>query len=262
MDLRLSGQAAIVTGSSRGIGASIARTLAREGVSVVVNYARDEAGAKAVRAAIEADGGRATVCQGDVGDPATGERLVRHALDHFGRLDILINNAGAMARIPFIETPMEELDRLLNTNLKGTFNCCQAAARHMIRSRYGRILNCSSGAASIGSAGHAAYSASKAAIEALSRVMAGELAPYNILVNVYVPGLFETDMSRPAIERRGSEMVSAIGLRRPGQPEELAALVAFLASPLNSYMTGATVAVNGGKLVIQNPMKPWQDAGL
>ena len=262
MDLGLSGQVAIVTGSSRGIGASIARTLAGEGVSVVVNYARDEAGAESVRAAIEAEGGRAVVCQGDVGDPATGDRLVRQALDRFGRLDILVNNAGAMARIPFVETTQEELDRLVTTNLKGTFNCCQAAARHMMQARYGRIVNCSSGAARLGSAGHAAYSATKAAIEALSKVMAGELAPYNILVNVYVPGLFETEMSRPAIERRGAEMVANIGLRRAGQPEEIAAVAAFLASPRNSYMSGETIAVNGAKFSIQNPMKPWRDAGL
>ncbi len=262
MDLQLLGQAAIVTGSSRGIGAGIARALAREGASVVVNYGRDEEGAEAVRAGIEAAGGKALCCQGDVADSATATKLVNFALEQFGRLDILVNNAGAMGRTPFLETTQEEFDRLVNVNLRGTWSCSQAAARHMVKMRYGRILNCSSVSAHIPAIGHTAYGASKGALLTLTRAMAGELAPYNVLVNIYVPGTFETAMSRPAVEKRGHEILSDIPLRRLGQPDEAGYLAAFLVSPLNSYMTGAFIDVNGGKFAVQNPMKPWQDAGL
>lgn len=258
----MAGQVAVVTGASRGIGAGIAQTLAREGVAIVVNYARDREGAEAVCAAIEAASGRAFPCQGDVGDPAAAARLVQCALESFGRLDILVNNAGAMGRTPFLESSLEELDRLLNTNLKGSWNCSQAAAAHMVKARYGRILNLSSLAAIMPSAGHAAYAASKAAVHALTQVMAGELAPYNILVNACVPGVFETPMARPAIEKRGDELRSTIGLQRLGRPEEMGPLVAFLVSPLNSYVSGALIRVDGAKLAVQNPMKPWKDAGL
>ena len=262
MDLQMAGQVAVVTGSSHGIGSGIAKVLAREGVSVVVNYARDREGAESVRAAIEAEGGKASVFRADVGDPAAAAALVAHALDRFGRLDILVNNAGLMGRTSFLETTQEEFDRIINTNLKGPWNCSQAAARHMVQARYGRILHCSSLAATLPSAGHAAYAASKSGIHGLTKVMAGELAPYNILVNAYLPGTFETPMSAPAMKVRGEEILSQIPLRRLGKPEEMGHLVAFLVSPLNSYMSGTVVDVIGGKLIIQNPMKPWKDAGL
>ncbi len=262
MDLQLSGQAAIVTGSSRGIGAAIAQTLAREGVSVVVNCARDMEGAESVCGSIEAAGGTARICRADVGDPAAAAELVRFALDQFGRLDILVNNAGISARVPFLQTTQAELDRILNTNLRGTWNCSQTAAAHMVHARYGRILNCASLAARIPQAGSAAYSASKAAIIALTRTLAGELAPHNILVNCYVPGTFDTLASRHSTVGRREEALNAIPLRRFGRPEEMGPLAAFLVSPLNSFMSGALIDVNGGKLAIQNAARPWRDAGL
>lgn len=262
MDLQLSGQVAIVTGSSRGLGAAIARELAREGVSVVINYAMDREGAESVCADIEAAGGQAAVCRADVGDLSAAEELVRFAVDRFGRLDILVNNAGQSIRSSFFDTTQADFDRVMNTNLRGTWNCCQAAGRQMAQARYGRILNCSSFSARIPRAGSAVYAASKAAVLVLTKALAGELAPYNIMVNAYVPGTFDTAMARPSVTQRRDEVLNSIPLRRFGRPEEMGPVVAFLVSPLNSFMSGAAIDVNGGKLAMQNPAKPWKDAGL
>jgi 3-oxoacyl-[acyl-carrier protein] reductase len=262
MDLQLAGQSAIVTGSSRGIGAAIARELAREGVSVVVNYARDREGAESVCADILERGGRASAFQADVGDRASAGRLVDFALKQYGGLDILVNNAGAISRAPFLDTTEEELDLVIATNFKGVWNCCQAAGAYMAEKRYGRILNCSSVAVTMPVAGSAAYAASKAAVQTLTQVLAGELAPFNILVNAYMPGTFDTSMVKASLPKRGEELLNGIGLRRLGKPEEIASVVAFLVSPVNSYMSGSVVMVHGAKLSVQNPSKPWRDAGL
>jgi 3-oxoacyl-[acyl-carrier protein] reductase len=262
MDLQLSGQVAIVTGSSRGIGAGIARILAAEGVSVVLNCSRDLERAESVRKDIEKSGGRAAVCQANVTDPAAAESLVQFAVERFGGLDILINNAGGGVKVPFLQTTQEELDRMLNVNFRSIWNCSQAAAKYMIQKCYGRIVNCSSFAALTPHSKHAAYAASKAAVLSLTRSMAGELAPYNVLVNAYVPGAIATERTMASVERRGGTALESIGLRRYGKPEEVGALVAFLVSPLNGYMTGAMIRVDGGKLAVQNPSTPWQDAGL
>lgn len=262
MDLQLAGQSAIVTGASRGIGAAIARELAREGVSVVVNYATSAEKAEALCAEMSETGGRAVAFQADVGDRIAAGRLIDFALVQFGRLDILVNNAGIARRAPLLEMTEEDFDLMIATNLKGVWNCCQAAVPHMIERRYGRILNCSSVAVSMPMAGSAAYAATKAGVQTLSQTLAGELAPFNILVNAYSPGGFETDMVRPTLAARGQDMLNGIGLRRLAQPEEIAPLVAFMVSPLNSYMSGATVSVNGAKYSIQNPIQPWRDAGL
>ena len=262
MDLGMAGHVAIVTGSAHGIGSGIAKVLAREGVSVVINYRTNREEAETVSAEINAAGGQAAPCQADVSNPTAAAELVRFALDRFGRLDILVNNAGATVRKLFLQTTQEDLDLLINTNLRGVWNCCQAAGTHMVTRRYGRILNCSSVSAIMPIAHQAAYASSKAAVLALTKVMAGELAPYNIITNAVIPGLFETPMSRPAIAERGEELLSSIALRRYAQPEEMGNSVAFLVSPLNKYISGAFIHVDGGKFAVQNPMRCWRDAGM
>lgn len=243
---RLQGKFALVTGASRGIGRAVALRLAQEGARVAVNYRAHADAAAEVVAAITAAGGQAEAFAGDVSRAEGAKALVEAVAQAFGRLDILVNNAGMVRDGLLLTMDDEQWRQVLATNLDGAFFCCRAAARIMLRQRYGRIVNLSSVAGETPNRGQVNYAASKGGINALTRALAQELASKNITVNAVAPGMIETEMSQEVRELAGTEILKHIGLKRYGKPEEVAAAVAFLVSPDADYITGEIVRVDGG----------------
>jgi 3-oxoacyl-[acyl-carrier protein] reductase len=261
MDIQLRGRVAVVTGAGKGIGRVIARTLAEEGATAVV-LDIDEELLASTREEWREKGlkGEALVC--DVRDYAQIERTLGEIRDRFGSLDILVNNAGVASGGP-VETLQEEIwDLNLDINLKGTFLMCKAAAPIMKEQRSGRIMNAASFAAVVPSFGSAAYASSKAAVHQFTRVLAGELGPYNVTVNCYAPGMIPTDMNGfanlPADRRE--RLLDTLTLRRWGAKEDVAYLICFLASEYAGYITGTMVDVSGGKLATQMPRIAYEQA--
>jgi 3-oxoacyl-[acyl-carrier protein] reductase len=242
----MTGRVAAITGSSRGIGRAIAQALAGQGASVVVNYARDESGAQQVVEEITAAGGSAVACRGDVCVAEDAKGLIDTAMATYGRLDILVNNAGVTRDGLLLRMSEEDWDLVIDTNLKGAFHCMKAAAKVMMKQRYGRIISISSVAGISGNAGQANYASAKAGLIGLSRAVARELGSRNITVNVVAPGLIQTEMTAhlPAgFLEAGVERTLA---GRIGQPIDIAAAVTFLASDEASFVTGQVLAVDGG----------------
>ena len=237
---------ALVTGGSRGIGRAICLELARQGAAVAVNYAGNEQAAQETVEACRALGVQAEAFRADVSDPAACEELISQVKERFGRLDILVNNAGVTRDGLLMTAKAEDFDRVLDTNLKGAYFCMKAAAKLMMRQRYGRIVNLSSVVGLRGNAGQTNYSASKAGLIGLTKSLAKELASRNVTVNAVAPGFIATDMTAALPEAVRTEMCKTIPEGRAGQPEDVANAVAFFAAEQSSYLTGQVLCVDGG----------------
>ena len=246
--MTLKDQVAVVTGGSRGIGKAVVTALAKEGAKVAFVYRGSADAAKALEAEVAATGGVAKAYQGDVADPAAAERIVEAVLAEWGRVDILVNNAGVIRDKLFLQMEADDWNTVIGTNLTGAFAFCKAVAKQMaFKQRSGRIINVSSIAAEHVNSGQANYAASKGALNSLTRVLAAELGRRNVLVNAVAPGFVETDMSQAIRNLAGEDnLKKLIPVRRLGKPEDIAAVVVFLAGPAAAYITGQVIAVDGG----------------
>lgn len=244
--MNLNGRAAIVTGSSRGIGRSIALALARAGADVLVNYTGREAEAGAVADEIKSMGRRALAFRADISSSDESARMVAASLENFGRLDILVNNAGITRDNLIPRIREEDWDAVLSVNLKGAFNCIKAAVRPMLKARWGRIINISSVVGVSGNAGQASYAASKAGLIGITKSAAREFGSRNITVNAVAPGFIVTEMTGGLPEEVKNRMLADTPLGRLGTPEEVASVVVFLAGEAASYITGQVIMVDGG----------------
>jgi 3-oxoacyl-[acyl-carrier protein] reductase len=244
MTKELENKTALVTGGSRGIGAAIAKRLAADGARVAITYARDADAAATVVKAIEGAGGKAVAIKADATDPAAVKSAVDQAVASLGKLDILVNNAGTAIPKPFEETTLEELDRVIDTNLRGVFITTQAALKHM--SKGGRIITIGSCVGErMMTPGLVAYSATKGAIRMFTQGLAREVGDRGITVNNIQPGPIDTDLN-PASGDWAVPQVAATALKRYGTVDNIADMVAFVASPHASYVTGASLTVDGG----------------
>jgi len=250
--MKLEGKTAMVTGAQRGIGRACALALAREGAAVAITDLNPE-GCQAVAREVQGENGKALALRCDVTSKAEVDASVAAAVREFGHLDVLVNNAGIAIFKPFLEVTEAEWDTTLAVNLKGQFLCAQAAAREMVKGHWGRIINIASvasGQAGIGFPSLAHYTASKGGVAALTEALAIELAPSGITVNAVGPGIIETEMSRPVTENTEAmkQLLARVPKGRIGTPEDVARVVAFLASDDADYINGALIFVDGGWL--------------
>jgi 3-oxoacyl-[acyl-carrier protein] reductase len=246
MGMRLSGKVALITGSARGIGRSIAEAFSAEGAIVVVNDVGSDAGARETLAAITGSGGNGTVEMFDVSDPAAVDAGVKNILAAHGRIDVLVNNAGITRDNLLLRMSEEEFDAVIRVNLKGTYLMTKTVTRHMMKQRSGKVVNISSVVGMMGNAGQSNYAAAKAGIIGFTKAAARELAPRNITVNAIAPGFIRTAMTAGLPEAVQKAFLAQIPLGRFAEPQEVAELALFLASDASSYITGQVIGLNGG----------------
>jgi glucose 1-dehydrogenase len=249
--MQLENKVAVVTGASSGIGKAIALTFAEEGAAVTVDYRSHPDEAKGVVEQIAGAGGRALAVQADISELEDVEGLVQKTVEEFGRLDIMVNNAGIENKMSFLETPLEVWNKAIVVNLTGPWLCCQEAARQLVvQGGSGRIINVSSVHEERPMPTNAPYCAAKGGLRMLMRTIAVELAPYGITVNNIAPGAIDTPMDAPLKEHpcQMKELLSEIPVGRIGKPEEVAALAVYLASDASAYVTGSTFFIDGGMM--------------
>ncbi len=245
----LKGQVALVTGASRGIGRGIALRLGAMGATVI-GTATSEAGAAGIQESLDASGVKGWGAVLQVIDASSVDTLFRDIEKRFGAVSVLVNNAGITRDNLAMRMKDDEWESVMDTNLKAVFRLCRAVMRPMMKARFGRIINITSVVASSGNAGQANYCAAKAGVEGMSRALAQELGARNITVNCVAPGFIETDMTGTIPEEQRTALLGRIALGRAGKPEDVAAAVAFLASPEAGYVTGVTLHVNGGMYMV------------
>jgi 3-oxoacyl-[acyl-carrier protein] reductase len=236
----------LVTGASRGIGRAIALRFGRNGARVGINFRQNAAAAQATADEVVALGGEPLLLPGDASDASAGAGLIESVLSAWGRLDVLVNNAGIVRDTLLLRMTEDDWDQVIDTNLRSAFVCTKAALRPMLRQRRGRIINLASISGIRGNAGQANYSASKAGLIAFTKTVAREVASRGITVNAVAPGLVETDIITAMPEKAREALIAQIPLGRMGTPEEVAALVAFLASDEAGYITGQAYVIDGG----------------
>ncbi|MCJ1777720.1 3-oxoacyl-[acyl-carrier-protein] reductase [Mammaliicoccus sciuri] len=237
---------AIVTGASRGIGRKIALELGKEGYNVVVNYAGNKEKAEEVVSEIKSFGVEAFAFQANVSEQDEVKAMIKETTSQFGTIDVLVNNAGITRDNLLMRMKQDEWDDVINTNLKGVFNCVQAVTRPMLKQKSGRIINLSSVVGSLGNAGQVNYVATKSGVEGMTRTFARELASRGITCNAVAPGFIVSDMTDQLSDELKEQMKSQIPLARFGEDSDIAHTVVFLASDKASYITGQTIHVNGG----------------
>nr|WP_302627640.1 3-oxoacyl-[acyl-carrier-protein] reductase [uncultured Eubacterium sp.] len=240
---------AIVTGASRGIGAAVAKKLASLGATVIVNYACSKDKADETVREITQNGGKAVAMKCDISDFEMCQQFINNVHNEFGSVDILVNNAGITRDGICMIMKEEDFDAVINTNLKGTFNCIRFTSKIMMKQRYGKIINMASVSGVSGNAGQVNYSSAKAGVIGMTKSIAKELASRNINVNAVAPGFIETDMTRGLSDKVREEAMGQIPLKRFGKPEEVANLVAFLAGSDSDYITGQIFNIDGGMVM-------------
>lgn len=245
----LENKTAIITGGSRGIGKSIAIKLGKLGASIVLNYRNNTDALKNTIRELEDLNINVIAVQGDISNYKECEKIIKAALDKFNGIDILVNNAGITADNLILRMKEEEFDKVIETNLKGTFNCVKHCIPTMIKRRYGKIINISSVVGVTGNVGQCNYAAAKAGVIGFTKSLAKELASRSINVNAIAPGFIETDMTNALSDKVKENVISNIPLKRVGKAEDVAELVAFLASDSSSYITGQVINVDGGMVI-------------
>jgi len=245
----LKGKCAIVTGASRGIGKAVALKLASLGANIVINYRSNEKEALEVESQIKELGVETLCVKGDISKSDEVEKLIASAKEKFGSIDIMVNNAGITKDTLILRMKEEDFDSVIDVNLKGVFNCLKAITPIMIKQKHGKIINLSSVVGISGNAGQVNYSASKAGVIGMTKSLAKELGSRGINVNAVAPGYIETDMTESLGEKYKEEMKNSIPLKRLGTANDVAEVVAFLASESSNYVTGQVIQVDGGMLM-------------